>query len=181
MLPVALLLVAGILGCGEKPGPVEEPKAVVEATQTAPKELAAGQSEDDVKAEEGPGRTAQEPPGSRAIAETTQTAPNELAAGQSEDYVKVDLSELAFSFRCFGHQVVPAPEGAKPIGGEVEEFTCEGRTLELASKHFEDGFIVTKEYGKIKVRFSFSPQGESFSLWLTPTQRKALLSLKNGN
>ena len=131
------------------------------------------------KREEKTRPTAQETQDSRTIAETPQTAPKQPAAGQSEDYVEVDPSELAFSIRDFYCDGVVSSEGTKPIGGEVGEVTCEGKALELVSKQFDDGFIVTKEYGKIKVCFSSSLSGESFSVWLTPPQREALLSLKH--
>src|SRR3989304_6984363 len=44
MLAVGLLLVIGILGCGQQPGPVEEPKAVPEPTPVA-RPGAVGESE----------------------------------------------------------------------------------------------------------------------------------------
>ena len=56
MLAVGLLLVIGILGCGQQPGPVEEPKAVPEPTPVA-RPGAVGESEPVAE----PERVAEEP------------------------------------------------------------------------------------------------------------------------
>ncbi len=95
-----------------------------------------------------------------------------------EEYVEVDPSELAFSMEDFYYEGMVTSEGMEPTGGEVGKFLCEGQALELASNEFIDGFIVTKEYGKVKILFTTHISGSSFSVWLTPTQKKAMLSLK---
>jgi hypothetical protein len=116
-------------------------------------------------------------------AETVEQAvaepePQLVEQAQPEEYVEVDPSELAFMIEDFYYDGVVGPDGMEPIGGEVGRFTCEGQVLELTSPEFVDGFIETKEYGRIKVRFTTQLGGGSFAVWLTPTQKQALLALR---
>ena len=104
----------------------------------------------------------------------------QYVAYAGELYEQVDPSELSFTIKDFYYDaIVDSPGVAKPIGREVGEFFCEGHKLELKSKQFEDGFIVTVDYGKIKIQFSSSLSGSSFALWLTHEQKKALKALKS--
>jgi hypothetical protein len=105
----------------------------------------------------------------------------EVSAG-TEEYEEVNPSELSFVLRDYNYEgVVAAGGGVEPIGGHIGQFLCEGQPLELASDKFEDGFIITKHYGKVKVIFSASLMGESFSVYLTSKQKEALIALKKKN
>lgn len=95
-----------------------------------------------------------------------------------EVYEVVDPAELAFSIEDFYYDGVVTEEGMQPTGGEVGTFTCEGQVLELETPEFVDGFIVTKDYGKIKILFTTSLSGGSFSVSLKPSQKEALTALK---
>jgi len=99
------------------------------------------------------------------------------ASGGEEKYEQVDPMELSFSIKDFSHRSVIDEDGGKPIGGNIGELTCSGKKIELISHEFEDGYILTKKYGKIKIRFSTSLTGEGFSLWITPSQKQALKEL----
>ncbi|MCY3023193.1 MAG: hypothetical protein NTW87_29805 [Planctomycetota bacterium] len=69
-------------------------------------------------------------------------------------------------------------DGIKPNAGKVGTFTCEGTKLELANEQFVDGFIVTKDYGKVKIRFTTTMIGTVLSVYLTPEQKARLLMLR---
>ena len=95
-------------------------------------------------------------------------------------YEPIDPSELAFELRGYYMRGIVGSDGTVPSGG-FDEFLCEGQTLELESNEFQDGFILTKDYGKIKIRFSNSIHGDGFSIWLTAKQKAALKkALKSG-
>ena len=96
------------------------------------------------------------------------------ASGQEEKYEQVDPQVLSFTIKDFFHKSIIGKDGSKPIGGEVGELTCNRKKIELLIHKFEDGYILTKKYGKIKIRFSSSLTGKSFTIWLTPSQKKAL-------
>jgi len=90
-------------------------------------------------------------------------------------YEIVGPSELSFSIKDFYHKCVIDKDGGKPVGGEIGELICNGQSIELANHRFEDGFISTRDYGRIKIRFSASlSEGSSFSIWLTAGQKEAL-------
>lgn len=108
---------------------------------------------------------------------------------KTEMYELVNPSELSFSYRQY--QTVGSYKDEYYHGGEVGsvvgipmglvgELSCEGKILELANKEFtDDGFILTKEYGKIKFRTSTSLISKpSFNIWLTPSQKKAFKEIK---
>jgi hypothetical protein len=103
-----------------------------------------------------------------------------LPAGpaREEAYEAVDPDELQFALKDFYHQSVIAKEEGKlvavPTGGKIGSLTCNGRTVELAKDTFEEGFIVTKKFGRIKIRTSRSLLSAGFRVYLTPSQKKAL-------
>ena len=61
---------------------------------------------------------------------------------------------------------------------KVESFTCEGHKIALAKNIIDDGYIVTKDYGKMKIGLFGSPP-HTVRVWLTQTQLKALKALKS--
>lgn len=69
-------------------------------------------------------------------------------------------------------------DGIKPNGGKVGVFTCEGQKIELANEAFEDGFIVTKNYGKIKIRFTTTMLGIVLNVFCTAEQKGQLAKLR---
>jgi len=102
----------------------------------------------------------------------------EAAKPAADEYQLVEPQVLKFSLKGHKYDSERTEEGIKPTGGTVGTFFCEGQKLELASDKFEDGFIVTKDYGKIKVRFTQGMMGAFMSVFLTPGQKGVLAALK---
>jgi hypothetical protein len=100
------------------------------------------------------------------------------ATADEDKYEEVNPAELSFEMRDYNKMGVVGKGGLQPTGGHIGQFLCEGHPLLLSSDKFEDGFVVTKEYGKIKVAFGNPLHGESFSVYLTAKQKRALSSLK---
>jgi hypothetical protein len=105
------------------------------------------------------------------------TAPQGQPPVDADKYEPADPSELSFSIKDMNYRT--GPDGETPTSGNVGHFICEGHELQLAKQEFEDGFIVTKDYGKIKIRFSRSLFSSGFSVWLTAKQKEALKPLKD--
>jgi hypothetical protein len=102
-----------------------------------------------------------------------------ISCASENTYKKVSPSDLDFRLKASGYSGIVDPDGVKPTGGTIVEFFCEGHVLELESNQFEGGFVSTKDYGKIKIRFPSSlTSGGSFTVWLTGKQKKALKELK---
>ncbi len=91
-----------------------------------------------------------------------------------EKYEPVSASEFNVSMRLSGD--VRWDKDGKANGGPIESLSFWGHKLELANNMIKDGFIHTKDYGKIKIipNYNFTMRIE-----LTPTQKKKLLELKN--
>ncbi len=102
----------------------------------------------------------------------------EVASADSGNYEAVDPAELSFELRGYRSRSMVTAEGPKTIGGAVQEFLCEGKSIELAKNDFEGEFLVTKDYGKVKIQFSPSLTSGGFSVWLTPKQKESLKVLK---
>jgi len=64
--------------------------------------------------------------------------------------------------------IVVAPGVTKPTSGIVVAFECNGKDVEIANKTIADGYIETKDFGKIGIRFGSQVQtigaGEYISL-----------------
>jgi len=99
-------------------------------------------------------------------------------AAEQGNYELVEPQVLRFSLKGHKYESETTEEGIKPTGGTVGAFSCEGQKIELASDKFEDGFIVTKYYGKIKIRFSQGMMGTFPNIFLTPGQKGALAALR---
>ncbi len=98
-----------------------------------------------------------------------------------EKYEQVDPSKLLIDFQAD----IPGEvrwDAAGNItafgGGKVTRFTVGGKPIELVSDDMlleeKEVFIVTKDYGKIKVTFN---SNFTISLWLKPSQKAELLRL----
>ena len=93
-----------------------------------------------------------------------------------DDYKSVDPAVLSFELKGYYSRSVVGEGGIpKTVGGQVEELICEGKKIELVSNKFAEGFLETKEYGKIKIQFSTSLTSSGFSVWLTEKQKEALI------
>jgi len=93
-----------------------------------------------------------------------------------EDYNFVAPSELAFTLKDFHYDAAVGEGGtAKPIGGKIGTLLCNDKVIDLENNEFENGFITTKEYGKIKILFSSSLTETGMAIYLTNIQKKALL------
>lgn len=96
---------------------------------------------------------------------------------RADDYKLIDQEEINCEIRDFYYNGVVASDGVKPIGGEIGEFSCNGKVLQLTMKKFDDGFVVTKDYGKIMIRFDSSLYGTTFAVLMTDMQRDAIKDL----
>jgi len=100
-------------------------------------------------------------------------------AAAEGNYELVDSQVLKFRLQGQGNYGdTRDDDGIKPNGGKVGTFTCEGTKLELANEAFEDGFIVTKDYGKIKIRFTTTMLGIVLNVFITPEQKGKLARLR---
>ncbi len=106
-------------------------------------------------------------------------ARNDTTAQQSQEkYAPLLLQGIPVVFRVAASSIYF--ENGKPVKGdpEVMAFAVGGHDIELVSNKLiledEDYFVNTTKYGKMKVVFS----GDFTSaLWVTPSQRDALLKL----
>jgi len=102
-----------------------------------------------------------------------------MAVAAEDNYHMLGPQDVRCGITNFTYDgVMDGPRLVKPMSGKVGLFLCENQKIELASPNFEDGFILTRDYGKIKVRFAMSLSGTAFTLWMTPEQRRALLKLR---
>ncbi len=69
----------------------------------------------------------------------------------AQEYVPVKADCVVYHSGYKGTIVAP---GVSQPSGTVAELQCNGKDVELASKDMVDGIILTKAYGKVKVRFS---------------------------
>ncbi len=102
-----------------------------------------------------------------------------MAAPAGDNYQMLGPYDVSCGITNFSYDgVLENSRMVKPVSGKVGLFLCEDQKIELASPNFEDGFILTRDYGKIKVRFGMSLSGTTFTLWMTPEQKKALMKLR---
>lgn len=102
-----------------------------------------------------------------------------MAAPAGDNYQPMGPRDVRCGITNFSYDgVMEGPRMVKPMSGKVGLFLCENQKIELASPNFEDGFILTRDYGKIKVRFGMSLSGTLFTLWMTPEQKGALMKLR---
>ena len=102
-----------------------------------------------------------------------------MAAPAGDNYQMLGPRDVRCGITNFTYDgVLEGSRMVKPISGKVGLFLCEKQKIALASPNFEDGFILTRDYGKIKVRFGMSLSGTLFTLWMTPEQKEALIKLR---
>ena len=102
-----------------------------------------------------------------------------MAAPAGDNYQMLGPHDARCGITNFTYDgVLEGSRMVKPISGKVGLFLCENQKIALASPNFEDGFILTRDYGKIKVRFGMSLSGTLFTLWMTPEQKEALIKLR---
>ena len=110
--------------------------------------------------------------------------PNRIQAGQATEAragedkrLKLDPSEVSCILKAASYLRIITSAGYELTLDDVEGLVCEGQSIDLESPPVKGAFLLTKDYGRIKLEFSggFST---NFSLWVTPKQREALMSLK---
>ncbi len=104
-----------------------------------------------------------------------------LHALAGEIYEELDPSELSCGVKGASYTKASTAAGYRFIGLSVEKLICEGQEIDLLSRRFDGDFLTTRDYGKIKILLGENTLTPSFSIWLTPNQKKALLTtLKAG-
>ncbi len=110
---------------------------------------------------------------------TTMLGGLAAAAPAEDNYQILGPRDVSCGITNFSYDgVMEGQRMVKPMSGKVGLFFCEKQKIELASPNFEDGFILTRDYGKVKVRFGMSLSGTLFTLWMTPEQKTALMKLR---
>jgi hypothetical protein len=94
------------------------------------------------------------------------------SAASENNYEKIPLSDYRVNISMKGR--VRWDETGIVSGGPIGELSFWGKKLALNDSMIKDGFIDTRDYGKIMV----VPQGSGLSLKLTPSQKKKLMELK---
>jgi len=188
-LSIVIFLLCLSLGCQQK---AEEATSQPEATQASGSEdaelegsesaepsetdeaQASGTDEAEPKTyEAAEALEAEESKGARKEADE----PVAVAQGEENDteYHFVPPSELEFSIEDMHYNAMVGESGtAVPVGGEIGKLLCNGKPIELASKEFDDGHIVTKDFGRVKILFSSSLTQSGMAIYLTNKQKKAI-------
>lgn len=81
--------------------------------------------------------------------------PNEQP-GAVDEYVLAPIDCIVSHSSWRG--TVVAPGVTKPTSGTVTAFECNGKAVELTSDTITDGYIETKDFGKIGIRFASQVQ-----------------------
>jgi len=93
-----------------------------------------------------------------------------------EVYEELDPSEISCGVKGAVFTKSHTADGYRFVGVSVEKLICEGQEIPLVSREFDGGFLITRDYGKIKIMFGEDTLTPSFSIWVTPEQKKALLT-----
>jgi len=93
-----------------------------------------------------------------------------------EKYQPIDSSEYKFDLKVKGN-IRWDKDGNITDSPTIGAFTCRGEKIELLSDKIEDNFILTKDYGKIKVKGGFS----GITLYLTQSQKIKFKKLLKSN
>lgn len=118
-----------------------------------------------------------------AFAAAFQETSRPPKAGVKESYKPVHYTEIACAFKDFYYEGTVGEGGSVlPTGGGIGEFRCalggsldRAKPIELAAKEFREGFIETKSFGKIKVRFRSSLTGDDqYIIFMTDRQKAGL-------
>jgi len=93
-----------------------------------------------------------------------------------EIYEELDPSEISCGVKGASFTKSNTAGGYRFEGVSVEKLICEGQEIPLVSRNFHGDFLITRDYGKIKIMFGEDTLTPSFSIWVTPEQKKALLT-----
>ena len=98
--------------------------------------------------------------------------PKETHINAKEIYEKVNPKELRFQYIGKAKGIALLRDGNyKVTGGIVTKFSLEGIDIPLQTPNLtEDAFIVTKDFGNVKVTFDSLLRA---TIWLTPKQKRA--------
>ncbi|MBI5294266.1 MAG: hypothetical protein HY869_02240 [Chloroflexi bacterium] len=92
--------------------------------------------------------------GCSALATSTQVPIQQPSA--TTDYVLAPMDCVVSHSGWEG--IVVAPGVVKPASGTVVAFECNGKDVEIANTTIVDGYIETKDFGKIGIRFGSQVQ-----------------------
>ena len=100
----------------------------------------------------------------------------------SETYELVNLSELPMEFEMgFGAVMVTPGNAIGAMTGHARRLTLAGKEIALVSDQeltvggTNTPFVVTKDYGKVKVAMN---SDWSWTFWLTPSQKAEFMKMK---
>lgn len=104
-----------------------------------------------------------------------QQASSPDAAIDAGDYKPLDPEELQCALQGFSYEV-EIGEGGKPLPprGHIGRFFCAEKEIPLLKNEVDRGFIVTRDFGKIKMEASASVTRSEIYLFVTDRQLKAL-------
>lgn len=98
----------------------------------------------------------------------------------SGEYTLLDPEELQCSLEDYDYEAVIGEGGEAVLtGGNIGRFSCAGKEIPLRKAEFEDGFIVTQDFGRINIQGSSSLLSSGFALYVTDRQRAALKEYVN--
>jgi len=92
-----------------------------------------------------------------------------------EIYEELHPSEISCGVKGASFTKSNTADGYKFEGVSVQKLICEGQEIPLVSRKFDGDFLITRDYGKIKIMFGEDTLTPSFSIWVTPEQKKALI------
>jgi len=92
----------------------------------------------------------------------------------ADDYKSLDPKDLDCSLTLPKGQSISVSSKGK-IAGTVSGLKCEGRDIPLETTEIRDGFVLTKQYGKLKLEHQL---GSGLGLAVTSKQKGQLMQLK---
>ena len=130
---------------------------------------------------EPPAQESQTPATQEQVSQTAAAPPPTVTAIAEQEYKPVHPPEIACAFKDYNYEGVVAEGGAvKPVGGSIGEFHCglgldaDSKKIDLAVNAFEDGGVVTEDFGIVQVRFSSSLTSDGYMLMMTDEQKEKI-------
>ena len=121
------------------------------------------------------GVSAQAAGASQSKGESTQVTE---ASAKEEKRLKLDPSDVSCKLEGASFLRTITSDGYKVQVDDVKGLLCEGQSIDLERPSAKGDFLLTKDYGRIKLEFGGGTFSPTVSLWVTAKQREALMGLK---